>query len=143
MFEYPAKIERQDDGSFLVTFRDLPFGATDGDTFEEAVAEAVDCLEEVIAACIDDKMDIPSPSKPLPGERAIRLPAQTAAKAAVYVAVRESGIGNSELARRIGVDEREIRRILDPRHPTKLPRIESALVAMGYRLSVELSKIAA
>lgn len=42
-----------------------------------------------------------------------------ALKAAVYLAVREAGIGNSELARRMQLDEKEARRILDPHHPTK------------------------
>jgi antitoxin HicB len=64
------------------------------------------------------------------------------AKAALYIAVRETGISKSELARRLGVDEKEIRRMLSPRHQTKLPRIEQALSALGYQLSVSLLKAA-
>jgi antitoxin HicB len=135
-FIYPAKIEKDEDGAYLVTFRDLPFGAADGETIEEARAEARDCLEEVVAACIDDKKELPEPSAPEPGEYMVRLPAQTAAKAALYKAVKEQGISNVELARRMDVNEKEVRRMLDPRHPTKLYRIEKALNALGYHISV-------
>jgi len=143
MFEYPAKIDEQEDGSFLVTFRDLPYGATDGETLEEAKMEARDCLEEVIAGCIDDKQDIPETSKPKSGEYMIPVPAQTAAKTALYIAVRKVGVSNSGLARRLDVNEKEVRRMLDPRHPTKLPRIEAALKALGYHLTVTMVEAAA
>ncbi len=64
------------------------------------------------------------------------------AKAALYIAVREEGISKSELARRLGVDEKEVRRMISPRHKTKLPRIEQALGLLGRRLIVSLKKAA-
>ncbi len=137
-FNYPAKIEKNKDGRYLVTFRDLPFGATEGATFEEAEAEGRDCLEEVIAACIADRKTLPEPSDPEPGEHLIKLPAQTAAKAALYKAVQEQGVTNVELAKQIGVNEKEIRRMLDPKHPTKLYRIEKALAALNYHISISI-----
>jgi hypothetical protein len=42
----------------------------------------------------------------------------------------------TEWARRIGKDEKEVRRILDPKHPTKLPAVTAALRALGKRLVV-------
>jgi antitoxin HicB len=38
-----------------------------------------------------------------------------AAKAALYLAMREAGISNVQLARKLGCDEKEVRRMLDPR----------------------------
>ena len=61
-FIYPAKIETDEDGFFLVTFRDLPFAATDGKTHQEALEAATGCLEEAIAMCIDDGLMVPLPS---------------------------------------------------------------------------------
>ncbi len=142
-FIYPAKIQKDALGKFLVTFRDIPFAATEGETAEDAVTQAADCLEEAIASCIDDSEPIPQPSKPKRGEDQIILHAQTAAKAALYIAVKKSGISNSELARRINVDKREVRRMLDPRHPTKLPRIETALAVLGHHLRVIMQETAA
>ena len=43
-----------------------------------------------------------------------------------------------ELARRLQCDEKELRRLLDPRYPSKLPRIEAALTALGQKLVVGL-----
>ena len=52
--------------------------------------------------------------------------------------MREARITKTELARRLGCDEKEVRRLLDPRHPSKLPRIPEALVALGKQLVVGL-----
>jgi antitoxin HicB len=45
------------------------------------------------------------------------------------------------LARRIGKDEKEVRRILDPKHPTKLPALTAALRALGKRLVVAVTEL--
>jgi predicted RNase H-like HicB family nuclease len=74
---------------------------TQGETREEVFAEAADCLEEAIATRIDDGRDIPSPSAPKRGELTVSVPPSMALKAAVYLPVREAGIGNSEFMRRI------------------------------------------
>ena len=142
-FTYPAKIRKDRGGGYLVTFRDIPFAATEAETLEEALMQAADCLEEAIAACIVDGDAIPEPSRPQKGEHRIMLPAQTAAKTALYIAVRASNMSNAALARQMGVDEKEIRRMVDPKHATKLPRIEAALATLGRRLSVTLLETAA
>jgi antitoxin HicB len=59
-----------------------------------------------------------------------------AAKLAVLEAFRDAGITKAELARRIGKNEKEVRRILDPRHATKLPALTEALRVLGRRLVV-------
>ena len=141
-FTYPAKIEKDELGFFLVTFPDIPFAATDGVTMAEALKEARDCLEEAIAVSIADNLDFPPPSPVRKGQYPIRLTARMSAKAALYITVQETGISKSELARRLGVDEKEIRRMLSPRHQTKLPRIEQALAVLGYQLSVSVQKAA-
>jgi antitoxin HicB len=65
-----------------------------------------------------------------------------AAKAALYSAMRQAGLTYARLARKLGCDEREVRRMLDPRHPTKLPRIKEALDALGKRLVVGVEEAA-
>lgn len=139
-FAYAVKLTLdKDDGGYVVTCRDLPEAITQGETIEEALTEAADCLEEAVAARIDDGRDIPMPSESKRGERAVSVPPSMAFKAAVYLAVREAGISNSEFARRMHLDEKEARRILDPHHPTKLPRIEAALSALGRRVELTLA----
>jgi len=56
----------------------------------------------------------------------------------LYLALKETGITKSELAARLGCDEKEVRRLLDPRHSSKLPRIQKALAALGKGLALRL-----
>jgi antitoxin HicB len=137
-FTYPATLTPDEaDGGFVVTFEDLPEAITQGDTIVEALAEAADALEEAVAGRIRRGVPIPEPS-PAAGRPIVPVPAQTAAKAALYLALRETGISKADLAARLGCDEKEVRRLLDPRHPSKLPRIQKALAALGKGLSVRL-----
>ena len=139
-FTYPMKLTRdRNDGGFVVTCRDFPEAITQGETSEEAIIEAADCLEETIAARIDDGRDIPMPTEARRGEKLVSVPPSMALKAAVYLAVRESGLSNSELARRMQLDEKEARRILDPHHPTKIARIEAALSVLGRHVQLALA----
>ena len=142
-FVYPARFERGEKaGVAVITFRDVPEAITQGKGEEDALRQAADCLEEAIAGRIDDCREIPQPSKAARGERPIPVPAPMAAKAALYLTMREAGITNVELARKLGCDEKEVRRMLDPRHPTKLPRIKDALDVLGKRLVVSVEEAA-
>ena len=51
--------------------------------------------------------------------------------------VSEVGLSRLALARRLGVDEKVVRRMLDPRHRTPVSRIDDALRALGHELVVE------
>jgi len=139
-FTYAVRLAAdKQDGGYVVTCRDLPEAITQGETLEEALAEAADALEEAVAGRISDARDIPMPTDAKRGERMVSVPPSMALKAAVYLAVREAGISNSELARRMRLDEKEARRILDPHHPTKLPRIEEALSVLGRHVELVLA----
>ena len=142
-FEYPATLTPEREGGFMVRFADLPEAITSGADRHDALMQAADCLEEAIAGRITDGLEIPQPSPPRRKQILVAVPAPTAAKAALYLAMRGAGIKNTELARRMGCDEKEVRRMLDPRHPTKLPRIQQALEALGKRLVVAMEEQAA
>jgi antitoxin HicB len=136
---YPATLTPDEiDGGFVVTFEDVPEAITQGNDLVGALAQASDALEEAIAGRIRRGDPIPEPSEPGPGGRVIPVPALTAAKAALYLALREAGITKSELAARLHCDEKEVRRLLDPTHLSKLPRIQAALAALGKRIAVRL-----
>ena len=107
-FTYPIRLtpDRRD-GGYIVRSRDIPEAITQGESVDDALAEAAGAL-------------------------------QAALKAAVHVALRDSGVSKSELARRMQVDEKEARRMLDPRHPTKVPTLERALAVLGRRAEIEV-----
>ena len=60
---YPAEIERDEDGRYVVTFPDFGWGATDGATRDEALEEAKDLLRELIATTIHEGGGLPEPSR--------------------------------------------------------------------------------
>ena len=142
-FQYPVTLTPEKKRGFTVQFADLPEAITSGTHRRNALVEAADCLEEAIAGRIVDGLEIPRPSAPRRNQVLVTVPAPTASKAALYLAMREAQIKNTELARRLGCDEKEVRRMLDPRHPTKLPRIQQALEALGKRLVVSMEEEAA
>jgi antitoxin HicB len=63
-------------------------------------------------------------------------PPETVAKAALYVAMRKAGIRKAQLATRLRVDEKEVRRLLDPHYGSKLPRIAKAIGLLRQRLVI-------
>src|SRR5713101_9285233 len=137
-FAYPAKFTPGSDGRILVEFVDLPHVATDGTDYREAMEEAVDALGSDLSIRLSRREEIPTPSAAKRGQRLVPVPLWLAPKLALYRAMRDQQVNNSELARRLGVHERVIRRMLDPQHATKAERIQAALVALGKQMTVEV-----
>lgn len=59
---YPACFFHEEDG-YSVVFPDLNWLATQGDTFEEAMEMAIDCLAGYLHTCQIDGDAVPSPSR--------------------------------------------------------------------------------
>ena len=137
-FIYPAKLCHYSEYEIVVSFRDVPWCHTSGEDVNEALAEAADALEEAIAGRINHGDPIPMPSAPLPGEHMVALPIDMAAKAALALAFRASGLTQVALAKRLGVHDRVVRRMLDPRHGTSVSRINDALRALGAEAVLEV-----
>ena len=129
LFQYPASLERCADGEVIVRFPDLRGTITGGANEAEALAEAADLLGSAIAHSIAEKEPIPPPSALKRGQRLVPVPFWIAGKLAIYQAIQEAGITNVELARRLGVTEAVVRRILDPGHETKDRKLSAALAA--------------
>ena len=60
---YPATIRKQSDGTFFVTFIDLPDTFTEGATREEALFNAVEVPSAMLAWRLEEVKDVPLPSK--------------------------------------------------------------------------------
>lgn len=140
---YPASFLRERNGKgFHVRFPDLPEALTGGEDLNDAFAQATDCLAEAIAGRIVRGDEIPTPSKPKRGQRLVGVPLHMAPKLALYLVMRERGMRNTELAKRLGVSETVVRRMLDPKHDTKPERIQAALAALGMRIVVRFEAAA-
>jgi len=136
-FNYPVTLtEDKEDGGYVVTFVDFPEAITQGENREDALKQAVDCLEETIANRIATKSTITKPSKGDKKHPLIQVPPTMATKAALYLTAQESGLTKTGLARHLNCDEKEIRRLLDPYHSSKLSRIERILSKLGRHLVI-------
>jgi antitoxin HicB len=133
-FAYPGVFGHGKDGRRLVGFPDFPTAHTDGADANEAMEEAIDCLGSSIAFAMADKSDVPKPSRLKRGQKLVPVPLWIAAKLGLYWAIRDLGVSQSELARRLGVRETVVRRMLDPNHDTRPEKIQAALEALGKRV---------
>ena len=140
-YSYPIDLHEEPEGGFSVTFPDFDEAFTDGDSFTEAISEAADCLEEALAGRILRRDDIPAPS-PAKGRPTAVPGAVLAAKTALYEALHEERLSINAFAVSMGVQESEVLRMLDPRHATKIGRLEEALARFGKRLVVSVEEAA-
>ncbi len=140
-FDYAVRLKADRRGGHVVTCRDLPALITQGESRAEALTEAADALDEVLVSLMVQRLAIPVASKVRRGEYWVAPPAETAAKLALYMAMRSSGMSNVQLARKLGVNEKEVRRLLDPHYGSKLPRLADAVAALGKRLVVGLEAL--
>ena len=130
---YPVRLETAEGGSVLASFPDVPEALTEGATEREALTEAEDCLIAALGGYIEGQRDIPQPS-PGRGPSFVTLPALVAAKIALYRAMRERGLGNATMAKRLGTVEGTVRHLLDLDHRSHIGQVEAALHVLGQRL---------
>jgi antitoxin HicB len=96
----------------------------------------------VLAQCPVDRIvnneDIPSPSRQRRGQYLVAPDATMALKAALYSALRARKMTVADLARRLGIDDRQAARLINPCAPIRLASLEAALSALGYAIAIEV-----
>jgi antitoxin HicB len=143
-FTFPVELEDvregpPEDHCVLATFPDLPEANTFGRDEAAALASAVDCLEVSLAGRIRDRVEIPEPSA-AEGRPTVAPGSLIAAKAALYLAMRQDGVRPAELARRLGVEQPAINRLLDPHHVSKPRQLDAAFARLGRRLVLTVER---
>lgn len=136
-FEYPATF-KPEGSSVIIAFRDIPEAITFANADEDPIEEAAGALQAALEVRIERDDEIPPPSSPRRGERLIAVPVETALKAALLLAMREQRKSKSSIAKDLEVDEKVVRRMLDPRHATKSDRLLHALAKLGKHPVVEV-----
>jgi antitoxin HicB len=137
-FGYRYTLEREENGWWLVRFPGIPEALTEGETEEEARANALDC----VIAALEGYMKA---GKPLPrrgashtgGNRAV-LPSLVTAKLAVYETMRARSWSKLRLAKELGMPENSVRRLLNLRHESHMWIIDEALRKMNAELAIDL-----
>ena len=136
-YVYPCVLTPEEGGGFFVSFPDVPGANTCGDDRAEALEMAEDALAVALVGHVHERWEIPAPSPAASGQILVAVPPLVAAKLALYSAMREQGMSKTALARRLGLSESVVRRLLNPDHRSHINRIEKALRAAGRRLAVE------
>lgn len=142
-YVYRAELERGARRGHVVSFPDVPEAITQGRDVADARTMAEEALGLALLSYLERGLPLPKPRAKGRGLVEIAVAPDVAAKLAVLEAFKAAGISKSELARRIEKDEKEVRRILDPKHATKLPALTAALRALGKRLVVGVMEEAA
>jgi antitoxin HicB len=141
--EYQVRLGPAEEGGFVVTFPEFPFGVTQGDDEAEALANAAEIIELVIADCMEKGVPLPEQKKKYFGGkryRTVRVPALIAAKAELYRAFRDAHITKAKLASRMAIPRMNVDRLFDLHHQSRLDLIESAFAALGKSLKLSIQE---
>lgn len=135
---YPVKLIPDEEGGYIAEIPDVPGTFTIGDDEKHALYWIEDALHVMLSTYIEDNQDIPQPSKPKRGQPTVTLPPLAAAKLAIYQAMRDQDVTQVELANRLQCDPKQVRRLLDLDHNSRLDQLENALKALGKKLVVHI-----
>lgn len=139
-FGYRYTLERQENGWWLVRFPGIPEALTEGETKEEARANALDSVIEALEGYMKAGKPMPREGAGHSGPERAVLPSLVTAKLAVYETMRSRGWSKVRLAKELGLSENSVRRLLDLRHSSHMWIIDDALAKMNAELSIDLPK---
>lgn len=142
VYKYPARLDRDESGRFVATFRDVPEALTDGADRAEALSEAGDALLVALAGYVDDARHpkpLPRPSRKRQGEVFISVPLLASGKLALHDAMREAGINGTDLARKMDLPVTAVRRLLNIHHNSKIEQIDQALKVLGKKAELRVT----
>jgi antitoxin HicB len=139
---YPVNLIPDENGTTIAHFPDVPEAMTVGADETSVLNWAQDALVVALTGYIEERRDIPPPSKPKKSQNTVHLPLQVAVKLAIYQGMRDQGITQAAVGECMGVDGRQVRRILDLDHNTSLSQLVYALKCLGKELVIEIRSAA-
>ena len=140
-FRYPVELIPDGD-QIIARLHDVP-ALTYGDDEEHALQEAETALLLALRAYIRDREPIPVPkAKPGSERPSVSLSPLVTAKAALHNAMLERDMTKVALARKLGVSDTVVHRMLDVYHRSHIGQVETALRALGYHLQTSVAKVA-
>jgi antitoxin HicB len=133
-YAYPAIFSEEQDG-VTVTFPDVPEAVTWGATRSEAREHAANALISALSTYVEENRPNPKPS-PARGRDIVSVTALEATKLALHDAMLAACVSNRDLAGRLGLDEKAVRRLRDPLQRSAIGTVEAALRCLGKRVEV-------
>lgn len=131
--EYPAKIKKEEDGIFFVSFLDIEEAMTQGETMEEALFNASEVLTLSLEYRLDEEQKIPEPSQ-ITGSDIHLISPGAKVQAALLVRRTREGTSLANLARTLETSWPSVKRLENPHHSPTLKMIDRAAAALGKKL---------
>jgi len=135
---YPVTFTHDENDTIIAEFPDVPEALTVGSDEKNAFDWAQDALIVALTGYIEERRDIPPPSKAKKGQKLVHLPPQIAMKIAIYQSMRDQKVTQAALGDCLGIDGRQVRRILDLDHNTTLSQLTAALKCLGKELIIDI-----
>ncbi|MFQ5673378.1 MAG: hypothetical protein ACE5G9_09795 [Nitrospinales bacterium] len=139
---YPVTLEPDGEGGVIAGFADVPEAMTVGRDEANALDWAADALVVALSGYLDSRRDIPKPSKPKRGQPVVQLPMLVSLKLMIYQAMCDKNVTQAELAEKLNCDARQVRRLLDLDHQSRMDQIEAALRLLGKKAVIDFSDAA-
>ncbi|MDE0102417.1 MAG: type II toxin-antitoxin system HicB family antitoxin [Bryobacterales bacterium] len=136
-YAYPCKIERDEDGAFVVSFPDVRGANTGANDRAEALELAGDALALALSMYVAMREPVPVPGAALDGQEIVAVDPVTAAKLELYTAMRTQGVSKRALALRLGLSPAAVGRLTDLRNNSRIGHLARALGAVGRELVIE------
>jgi len=131
--EYPAKIQPEEDGTFFVSFPDIPEALTQGETMEEALFNASEVLTLSMEYRLDEEQEIPDPSD-IVGDNIYLIAPIAKVQSAMLIRKSRKGKSLADLARTLETSWPSVQRLENPHNSPTLKMIDKAAAALGKRL---------
>lgn len=128
---YAVKTELDDNGTLLVTCRDIDGVATFAEEEKDIIPTARDAIMVLLDHMVECGEDIPDATPPQDGEIVVPLSLQTQQKILLHRAMKARGWRMADLARALGVEHIVIRRLFDLHHNTTQRHFDAAAAALG------------
>ena len=135
---YPVAFTRDSNGTVIAEIPDIPGSMTFGKDRAQALERIQDAVVVMLSGLMAQGEPVPAPSTQKKGQITVSLPPMVAAKLAIYQAMRANGLTQSDLARRLRCDPKQVRRLLDLDHNSRFDHLEAALSALGKKLVVDV-----
>ncbi len=135
---YPVKVTKED-GYYLAEFSigNNFQGVADGDTKEEALDALQAVLEYAIAKRIRNKELFPLTRLTKKDKDFIAINPNLAGKAYIHLEMLKKNLKKADMARAMNVDQKQIDRLLNPKHSTSLKDFARAAKVFGKSFTLE------
>ena len=131
--KYPAKIQKEEDGTFFVSFPDIPEALTQGATMEEALFNASEVLTLSMEYRLDEEQKVPD-SSDIVGDNIHLISPSAKVQSAMLIRHSRQGRSLAELARTLETSWPSVQRLENPHNSPTLKMIDKAATALGKRL---------